>query len=263
MSLRSSALLLLLTVVPIFFAGPALAGGTFVTSVQDGDWSDRDTWDVQIPSQASGDQVQVEHVVAVNSSGAEANVLLIGVSAQGWLQIVTGELTVAPNNPTNVGVNSPGLLYMQGGTMNAGDLGVGAWGQIGQLGLLGSGWSLNADTADFGADAALIIEPTANGPSGLSPLQVTGGTNIAKGSTLTLDVSSYEPTVDDSWTVIDSGGSITGSFETLLAPGGYEIAQDLSVQGLLKITVVPEPGTTLGAATALLTLFALRRRARK
>ncbi len=239
----------------------------------------------------------MDHVVTVHSPGAWADGVDIGVGAPGQLHVVAGgELATATSGQTSeVGTNYSGELVVQGGTMSvfrlavgsgapgaveisggslstqtnsAVPFSVGASSYSGELRLVGSGWSLSTGqsqgsvAAELGADATVIIAPSANGPGGLSPLQVLPGTtSIAAGSTLELDVSSYEPKAGDSWTVIDSDGGITGSFGTLSTPEGYEIEQDLSEPGLLGILVtVPEPGFATSAAAALLTLFALRRR---
>lgn len=98
----------------------------------------------------------------------------------------------------------------------------------------------------IGSNGTLTVEPTANGSAGLAELLISSGSVILDASsTFELDVSSYTPSVGDSWDVILAPGIVNGTFGTLNAPAGYTITQSTVARAetpeKLVITVTEVP----------------------
>ena len=75
-------------------ATQVLAGGEIVTTVQNGNWADFETWDLHIPSSENGDQAVVVHEVDVTEESPETGGLAVGAAAGPGLIDITGSLAV-------------------------------------------------------------------------------------------------------------------------------------------------------------------------
>ncbi len=245
----------------------AFAGGTFINSVQDGDWSSAATWDIGPPDATPGDQARISHLLSVTSAGQSANVVHVGWSAgNGTLNVSAGNLLAASylivgdggnlgilnltggdivSGNVRVGVDGPAALTISGGSLTIGEflgLEVGIYGSPGEVTIVGGSSTIIAASLAIGADATLVIQPTSNGAVGLSTIGSGGGVTLNAGSTLELDISSYTPVVGDSWDVITYAGSVSGTFGTLTAPAGYAIEEDQTVSGVVTIRVTAVGG---------------------
>jgi hypothetical protein len=238
----------------------ARAGGTFINTVQDGDWSSVSTWDIRVPDASMGDQARISHVVAVTSAGQNTNVLHVGWSAgPGILNVSAGDLAVNAHfivgddgelgtftnsgadvsaDNLRVGWMGPGAFTMSGGSLSVTNFtDVGTEGFDATLTVEGASPTISANDLSVGADATLVIRPTGNGSAGLSAIGSNGNVTVDPGSTLELDASLYTPAAGDEWDVIATGGTINGTFDTLTAPAGLLIEQEVS-GGVLTIRVV-------------------------
>ncbi|MCA9759005.1 MAG: hypothetical protein KDA27_24645, partial [Candidatus Eisenbacteria bacterium] len=211
-------------------ATQVLAGGEIVTTVQNGNWADFETWDLHIPSSENGDQAVVVHEVDVTEESPETGGLAVGAAAGPGLIDITGSLAVFDGAQIGTGANS-GTVNAAGGEFYVGfDLSVGAqsYGELNvtsglvSVGTFGGDLRVGTDgfpglvavegadatftvngSVRFGANSTLRVTPTGNGPSGLTTIESTGTQYIdAASSTLELDFSLYEPSVGDSWEIV-------------------------------------------------------------
>ncbi|MCB9849201.1 MAG: exo-alpha-sialidase [Phycisphaerales bacterium] len=256
----------------------ALAGGTFINSVQDGSWNDPNTWDLRIPDAFLGDQAQIAHNVTANGAGQNSNVLRVGwAEGSGSLTMLSGDLNLDSSlsvgtdgnsgtvdlsggtvscDSLAIGLGGPGQLTISGGDLDvAFNLRIGAVGSIGRLKIVGGSATLALSDNDgfshsvnIGADGTLEITPTTNDAFGLTAMGCNqrGVFIDSNGSTLELDTSVYSPSLNDSWTVITDSSEITGSFGSLIAPAGFALEQDITTSGELIIRVTQSPCDGLG-----------------
>ncbi len=249
------------------------AGGTPVSSIQDGDWADANTWDSGLPD--SRRATTVNHIVNVTTAGLSAASLDVGRTNDSEVRIEAADLTVTDwiylgvglpgslrltggaivSNQCRVGSTAKGALLVQGGSFTTGGitrgLSVGTFGVSGTMRILGGAATITTSVSgmgsnalDFGELALLEIEPTANGAAGLSPINVPVGNvqlDPGGGAGLRLNTAAYAPAVGDSWDVITYTGTLAGSFGNLIAPPGYTIEQDLGTPGVVRITVTSVP----------------------
>ncbi len=143
--MRAIRILCLLVTPALLLGGPPVvfAGGTFVTSVQNGDWNTASTWDKGAPPDAGlGEQVNIAHVVTVQSPGANANVLNIGQPSAGTL-VLSSQNVVVPNSVT---IHGAGTLRLRPSANGAAGLG-----QIQALfvAYVGASPTLELDVADY------------------------------------------------------------------------------------------------------------------
>lgn len=236
--------------------GAAFAGGTVNPTIQDGPWDDDATWDLGQPDAASFHEAHIQHIVGLTMAGETAKSLAIGVAGAGTLNVSAGDLTL--DTTVSVGIGDTGTLNVTLGTVSGVQLNigaittgtveisggllsfsnsvsnaidVGAGGASGTLKVVGTKFSIIASSSsaaglNIGPNGTLIIEPVGNALLGLATIQVTLGSVVLNAtSTLTLDISSYVPSVGDTWDVITAPDTITGSFGTLSAPTGFTITQ--------------------------------------
>jgi len=162
-----------------------------------------------------------------------------------------------------IGATTTGTVEISGGVLSLSSpssfvnaINVGASSASGTLKVVGTKFSVIASNStgvglNIGANGTLIIEPEGNASLGLATIQVTSGSVVLDASsTLTLDISSYAPSVGDMWEVITSPDTISGSFGTLSAPDGYTITQTtVAARGVtpekivIEVTAVPTPAT--------------------
>ncbi|HRX83896.1 MAG TPA: sialidase family protein [Phycisphaerae bacterium] len=250
----------------------ALAGGTFINTVQDGAWNDASTWDLRVPDAFLADQARIAHFVTANGAGQNSNVLSVGWSAgDGVLAMTSGDLTIDNHLSVGTGGHS-GHVDVSGGTMQMDELVLGFGGpgwmtvsggllsvsrdiKIGEsatsgcltivgngatIALSGSVWS--SSNLRIGANGTLMIVPTADGAAGLTAIDCNQEVVLLDAaSTLELDLSSYSPSVNDSWTVITDAEMISGSFGSLVAPAGFGLQQDITTSGEVIIRVMQTP----------------------
>ncbi len=262
--------LLLLLVAPATLR--ALGGGAFITTAQDGDWSDPAVWTGGVlPTGA--DVAQVDHDVVVTQPGATALSVLVGGVSQGRLDVLSGDLFT---QQLTVGAASAGFLVVDGGTVSTGDLLVatasGASGQaqfasglvdsenlvvggplatLGQIVVTGGDVEVFADGGLFvNAAGTLRLTPTALDASGLQPI-VAGDVTFTAGSTLTVAVSSLDPLVGQGWDIVEVGGVVTGSPSTVDAPGSYTVQLVETPPGLRAVVTDVPSFVDLGGASTV------------
>ena len=252
----------------------ALAGGGEVSSVQDGNWNDPNTWDIRVPDASLGDQVYIVHNVSANGVGQNATDVNVGwLAGSGSLSMSSGELNLDRNlsvgsfgNQGSVSVSGgtvqteslyigEGLMTVSGGHLSvAQEITVGSSTSSGRLVIVGHAATLGLLGGDASApnlrirtNGTLAIVPTADGAAGLSAIDCSQEEVVLDAAaTLELDTSSYSPSLNDSWTVITDAKSITGSFGSLVAPPGFVLQQDFEVPGELTIRVTETPCDELG-----------------
>jgi len=242
-------------------SGQVHAGGINFSSVQDGDWSDPNTWSpTGVPNKAAGQGAQVNHTVFVDSAGDSCADLWVGFANDATLNITAGDLDfgllrfgVSGSGTVNlsgglmsgggvlIGEATPSFLNVTGGTLAAGITNVGMNGNAGLLDIVGGLATITVTGLTTSPDGTVSIEPTANGAGGLSTIVVTGNVTLDPGSAVVLDTASYTPSVGDSWDLITYTGSLSGSFGTLSAPTGFAIEEDQTVAGVITIRVIEPP----------------------
>lgn len=278
---RSTATIALV-VVALSAPTVALAGGTIKTTIKNGVWSDPTLWDLgSVPDQGLGEQAYLDHLVSLDGAGGEAVATAVGVNSPSTLTIGTGTLDagglfvgLASNgtleqsggtiNATvfHVGWQAPGIFNIDGGTLQTTqDMEIGsALGgtPAGDMTITGNAASISTTAGlDLLASGTLTIEPTANGAAGISTIAASGNVTFGSGATLALDISSYSPSMGDSWDVISYGGSVSGPAANVVAPPGYTVVEDRGTSGLIKLTVtgVPAAPGVSGFGVALLAVL--------
>ncbi len=235
-------------------AGLGIARAELVSSVQDGDWADPATWDLRVPR--SGDDVIVDHTVTVLRSGAVAT----DVDVSGNLVVKTGGSIDADIDTANSGV-----VHVEGGTVTGsvaaldsgrfnlldGEVNVvsgthvinvsggaitGGFSPLGATTLEGSAADIDVPIFLSNSNTALVVRPTANGESGLSPIRSENLSSSFIGS-LELDTSLYIPQTGDSWDILVTESNLPLVLENLVAPDGVTLEADVSVPGSLTLRV--------------------------
>ncbi len=276
---RSLSATVLIMVAVVVLAAPqsVFAGIVITSSVQDGHWNDPATWDSGLPFAGNSSSARIGHDVTAPDANQVGHEVFVGYAAgDGTLTIPSGDLEVfrmAVGNAGGQGIlelsggaldtdvlvigrSSPGTMHVSDGQLDVGFLfEMGIDNEASVLNIAGPNANLtvgsgpsNPAIVNIGADATVVIAPTANGLAGLSPIdcQFNGSIVFFTGSTLELDVSSYVPDLNDSWTVLTGTAAIAGSFSSLVSPPGFVLEQDLSVPGELTIRVIETPCSILG-----------------
>ncbi|MDK1020513.1 MAG: hypothetical protein QGD90_02615 [Candidatus Hydrogenedentes bacterium] len=173
--------------------GLALAGGPAIFSVQNGPWSDPDTWDAGVPDAGVGNDAKISHVVGVTAAGQGAGGLSVGYSAgAGTLNISSGDLTIGGTLLGSDG--NSGTVNLSGGTFTLGSLLVINLGTFNM-----TGGSLVAVTVDIpdnfisGNSGSLALS---GGTLSLSGVMTIGGVTFSDPGTLTIEggAGSFEGT---------------------------------------------------------------------
>ena len=241
-------------------AGAVQAGTADVTSVQDGSWADGATWDGGSPPTGTS-VAAVDHEVAVDAPGAEADQIRI-VNSAGGLRVVAGGDLVA--NTIAVGEQNSGAMAVEGGTCTAGTLQVGDDSYQGtfELGagvlqldelfvssapgieddsegtfrVAGGGGIATVQGPTYVSETGFLeFRPNANGVAGLSAVSLTD-LEFVPGAVIRVEPD-YAAQLGDSWDLLDASGVVTGTpvFEFL---GPYGMSLDTTtVPGVYRVTV--------------------------
>ncbi len=237
----------------------AVGGGTAFFSAEDGDWSDPAVWGGGLPT--SADFVSIGHVLSVTQSGAFADAAIVGEGTPGTLFVLGADLET---QQVIVGDDALGTVIVDGGALLTSVFSVatspGAQGQVkvdsGALACdtlaLGSSFgdsavfvveggagSVFADALlSIGASGQLILTPKGPGRAGLQPI-VAGSVAFEPGSELTLSLAQANPSLGDSWEILEFNGTLAG-MPTVSAFGPYEVALVPTTTGLgIVVTDVP------------------------
>jgi len=282
---RSNVLLVLGAIWCMAYAGGAY--GAAISSIEDGPWDDDIPWSGGVvPTGADDVTITYENPIRVVLAGATCMSLVLEdelfISPSGGLTVAGGDVNAGVfdvgfvyNNGifvTTVGDIEVDILHIGSATTSiGGSVTVGVGGDFGQLWVDGSGGSITiANELTFGSNGRLRARLLANGPAGFTKIVVGSNVVIGAGALLIVDFQNYTPVAGDSWDIIESATSISGSFNIIpfhLPPEhSLVVTGAKGVASTVTVTVVgPMPSTTywglgaLGIAMALGGVFYMRR----
>ena len=261
-----------LSVALLALAPTALAGGALVSTVQDGNWLSDSTWDAGRPPLVGAfEQASVNHNLLIDGTVDSFETLVAGLTpgsitidgnsfnsgsttiglggGLGRIEMSAGSLSGAR---LTIGSSSEGLFQIRGGTLTVSQLWIGASSATGTLLIEGGAATIDATAAnpvEFGADARIVVRPTANGVAGLSAIQI-GSSEFGSQARLELDTSAYAPQIGDEWVVLSYNSLFLGEqFPVVVAPVGYTVEQDTSVADQLSLRVTGIPAAAVPASS--------------